>query len=148
MPKYRLSRVAGRKNWHITWPEEGKTKRKSTGTEDRAEAEAALESFIADKSGNNKPGQLTTGAIIKAYIKEREEVIMRPDNLWSRYKAVKRAFSMRLPQHITREKTRAHTKRRRNQGCSDSTIRDELSLISAAFKYAERERWIERAPYI
>lgn len=148
MPKYRLSKVAGRKNWHIVWSKEGKTKRESTGTEDRAEAEAAFEDFLANQPGTTKPEQLTTGKIIEAYIKDREQIILRPDNLWSRYKAVKRPFGMRLPQHITRDKTRRHIEKRRKQGRSDGTIRDELALISAALKYAEREKWIDRAPYI
>lgn len=148
MSQPRIARVAGRNYWHIVWTENGKTRRRTTKTEDRIEAEAALEDFVSEQPGYGRPIQIVATQIVDAYIDARAEVIVAPEALRYRAKPLKKFFGRRLPQHIKREKCRAYVSRRRTQGCSDATIRSELGLLSSAMRYAFEEGWIDRRPKI
>lgn len=148
MPKYRLKKVAGRNYWHLVWTEEGQTKRASTGTEDRAEAEAFLEDFKEEQPGYKKPENMTVGEITEAYIKDREPDIKLPEHLWSRYKAISPRMRRMMPRHLSRDACNEHIEKRQKQGCAPSTIRDELALVKAALRHAQRENWVSQIPHI
>ena len=51
MSKARLKKISGLKKWQIVWHENGRSRRKSTGTEDFTEAQAELEAFIEERGG-------------------------------------------------------------------------------------------------
>ena len=148
MPEYRLKNVGSRRNWHIIWTEGGQTKRRSTGTQDKTEAEAALEDFIDERTGGGRPRHLVINEVVDAYVEARAPIVVAPQALRNRAKPIKRFFSRRLVRHLTRVKCREYTAKRRERGCSDATIRTELGFLSTALNYAFRERWIDHKPYI
>ena len=136
MANYRITRVEGRANWHIAWTENGSTKRRSTRTDDKVQAQAVLEDIIEAASAPGGPTSLTTGAVIEAYIADREQVVVAPQALKDRAKPILRTFRDKLPRHIRKEHCRSYVAARRNSGISDATIRTELGFLSTALNYA------------
>ncbi len=146
MSKPRIAKVAGRPNWHIVWSENGKTQRRSTGTNQIAEAEAELDAFIEERGGR-RPEKLLPPHIIDAYIEMRRPVISSVESLEYRAKPLKRVFARRLPSMIRREHIQSYTEKRRKIGVSNSSIRSELSLLQSSLKYALAEGWISKVPH-
>ena len=143
----RIAIVAGRENWHVVWTENGGTRRKSTGSADRVDAEAFLQDFILKRS-LDKPARFTIGDLLDRYIEERRELIAAPEALEYRAKALKISFPYTLARHINADCCRSHINRRREKEISDATVRSELSLLSAALRYAVGEGWLEKLPRI
>ncbi len=151
MPRYRLLKISQRKNWHIQWTERNEnnrtfTKRKSTNTEDREEAEVVLRDFEA-KQENSKI-KATVASIVDAYVVARKNDVLHPVSMENRAAHLKRILKRTLVRHIDRKRCDFYIRKRLNEGVGDGTIRTELSTLSSAFKYGEREGWIENAPYV
>jgi integrase len=150
VPEYRLVKVSGRENWHITWnTDSGEAKRKSTGTSDKAKAQAALEDFKINQRDASYSTSQTIESLITRYIRDREaDGISAPDVLRGRFKALKPRLGDTLYRHLNSEKCRSYAAYRQERGISNATIRDELGLIASALNHAENEGWIDRAPKV
>ena len=145
---YRLvQRKTGTGKWYIYFRERGKQKWISTGKNDKADAERVLAKYVSERS---RPGaRPTVGAILIKHIEslhERESRSLK--KIASHLSFVERDLGSYEPKDLTgivMERTR---RRWRQQGASNGTIRTRLQHFRAALNYAEREAWIDRAPYI
>lgn len=132
MLRYRISRVAGRKNWHIVWTKGGTTKRKTTGTQDKEEAQAALQDF-EDKQGRSAITATVT-SVVDAYVEARTPEVQAPETIKIRAANITRIFKRLLVRHINHERCNRYIRRRRGEGVQDGTIRSELNLLSTALR--------------
>lgn len=149
MSGYRLKRVAERKNWYIVWSEDGKTKRETTRTADKEEADVRLEDFVERKDRENSRVPATCSAIVDAYLEDRRSVgVVSIKVLMARAKPIKKYWGKRLAIHIKRENCRKYTEKRRAKELSDATIRDELGLLRSAFRFAYKEGWVDREVWV
>ena len=48
MPKYELAKRPGFPNWYVVWSEHGRSRRRTTGTPDRGEAQAFYAAFVTE----------------------------------------------------------------------------------------------------
>jgi integrase len=145
-PNYRL-RLRGR-FWVIDWTSEitGRTRRVSTGENDRGRAEIWRDQWIAGREQPAPPSQATIAEIMQAYTADRlphveSKAVMR----------VSAATIVRLIGNLEpRMLTRAAYCTARSAGASISagSIRREVSVLRAALAWALREHWITGAPYV
>lgn len=165
-PNFKLSRRKDKPNWWVTWSENGKPQRISTGTED----EAAAYQFLVDfKAGWEAPPDKEYQTVNKAldhYLEYKKEQYLlrgeRVDFYKSNYRTLELALisirpffgRMRLDQ-LTRQIGRDYVEKRRKEGIiikkgdkeerrniSNATIAKELSILNAAINHVRREGWI------
>lgn len=146
MRNLRLGQFRGK--YAAIWLDDsGKTRRNSLGTTDIDEARTKFAEFKYRVHSANRSKEPTLGEIMDEYITDRESAGKDAPRI--RYSKLAMADLMPLlPQHVTREEVRAHISRRKEQGKSGSTIHTELGYLRSALKWAENDKWIERAPYI
>jgi integrase len=179
MPRYkeppRLDRlkVNGKPTgkWYILW-NDGRDRRRSTRTDDRAAAEAKLKRFSPDDAEEYDeppgPDAYTVGEAFAFYLKEHlgldpvddpefkdcneniPDVARRVAKLLDFFGAGTRLI------FVTTKRVKAYAKMRRKEGperrparlMSDSTIATELSLLRAAVNYSVLHSKLTRAPFI
>ena len=130
----RLGRYRG--YWAATWSAPEGTQRRSLripATVDRGEAERALEDFRLSLSNN---GAATVGALMDAYLKDKDVTAAAPGRLRYAWKALEPHFGHLRPEHIDRSKCRAYVAFRQGRGIGNGTIRKELATLRAGLKWA------------
>ena len=95
----RLIKITGRRKWYITWTENRRSKVVSTGTENKAEADACLTAFIA--SIHALPDQPTVADLLDHRIKTRTPYVANPKNLKQFAKPLREYFGGYQPHQIT-----------------------------------------------
>lgn len=121
-----------RGSWYAVWSENGRTRRASLRTKDRAVAEQRLADINARPVGD------AVGQIYQAYLvdlDERGKSRERGDHAW---KHLEPAFAHLRPDQVTRTLSRAYAARRRKQDASNGTIIKELSILRAALLWKDR----------
>jgi integrase len=119
----------------------GKRLRRTTGTENRKEAEALeakwkLEAYRA-AHWDEQPAH-SFDELMLAYLKARADKRSAKDDR-QRCKVLRRMFGGRDMHTLTVKDRRAYIDMRRQERVTDSTINRELALIRAAINYAARE---------
>ena len=144
----RLIKHAGRPNWYISWTDDGVTKRISTGTPVKADAEAFLRDYISARNAPPSPDQITISEAASYYLNGLPEK-----------KALRQSWSLRpICRHIghlrVAEITRLVCRQYQNVRLTErptlsrSTLRDELLSLRTALLFCERENVIDKAPWI
>lgn len=139
-----------------------RSKRRSTGTADKVEAETAFAKWKAARS--RPPSQFTVSKILDAYLQVKEDDGKDTTNLKSALVPIRAEFGNLAPEDITPSSIRAYirerrlaTKRRGGRGgvvvegkgkVGDRAISVELAYLRAGLKWAESEKWIPEAPFI
>ena len=95
----RLIKITGRRKWYITWTENRRSKVVSTGTENKAEADASLTAFIA--SIHALPDQPTVADLLDHRIESRTPYVANPKNLKQFAKPLREYFGKYQPHQIT-----------------------------------------------
>lgn len=141
----RGTRLADRPNsdgyWEITWTENGRSRRRSTGTRSRRSAEKFLAAFIIERERieQAEEGPPDIAALVSLYedehIRERAVDVERALMCGQPIKAF---FGPMLPTDITDAILLKY--RRSRAGRSDATIRRELEHLRAALNHAVRNR--------
>jgi integrase len=146
--QYRIQRYNKRPHLYICWTEQGRTQRVSTGTADRAEAEAFLRDFIAGRLAPPPPDRVTVAFAIDHYLGKLAEA-KRARQGWN-LKPVRGILGVYMVDEITAELCRQYVGWRREQKptLSDATLRDELRALRTALIRAERDGIIHKAPWI
>lgn len=136
-PEYRLKLFRG--YWHAVWSEDGQTKRTSLRTKDREDAERRLIDFRVAQAA--PPGS-TVGAIVDAYLAEKEGRIADHGRLENGWKPAKATFGHLRPDQVTRELCREYTDARRADGerlrgrpTGDATILKEINVMRQALNW-------------
>lgn len=134
--------------WQIRWTEDGRSKRRSTGTGNRAEANEVLAEFIIQKAHHDKQAAVPTVATILAdYDAEHvESEVIAKDTQRTAMKHLAAHFgymivSELLPINVTDPVNKGGFTEKRRAGkigrpASDGTIRRELGVLVAAVNHA------------
>jgi integrase len=142
----RIRKFTWSDNYYIVWPQGRASRRVSTGTRDRKEAERALARFEALRA--QPPDTFDINAIIDGYLADRKAVVRAYDTLVYSLAPVREHYGLLHPRLVNRALTRAYMSKRRRLGRANATIDKELRQLRAALAWAVKEQWIERAPYI
>lgn len=131
-------------NWYIVWSD-GRSRRASTGTTDKGQAEATLARFEAKQ--NAPPERPTSDDIINGYLdslKDRRWFQNREYEM----RAMRRSFGRVPPELVSAVLVRAHIRRRLAVGVARSTVDRELRAFRACLSWGMKNGWIDKAPYI
>ncbi len=160
----RLRWLEKRGCFYIVWSEDGRSRERSTGTRDRAEAEIALAEFLQARkrnTGPRDPAEVFVTEILDAYGDERGPEVASPERIayaieallpyWTGklLSAVNREACIAYGAHrIEAERERSLAADRNPRGVSPGSIRRELGVLRAAINHAHREGRITRAPSV
>jgi integrase len=125
--------------WCVAWSVNRRTRRRSLGTRDRAEAEIAFQAYLADAKRTARPSRVTCADCIAGYLEATPKVDGRKALVW---------FGPKLPEHIDKQACTDYDAARAAIGIRPKTIHTELGLLRSALIWAEREGWLTKAPYI
>lgn len=144
-PNYRLRRRG--QVWVIDWTDEisGRTRSVSTGAEKRAAAEIWRDQWIAGRQQPLPPSQPRISDILDGYLADRRPRVAAFATLVYASASIRRHVGNLEPRMLAR---RAYLDRRVRDKVSDGTIRREVSALRAALAWAQREAWIDTAPYV
>ncbi|MBX7147362.1 MAG: site-specific integrase [Alphaproteobacteria bacterium] len=150
MSKYELKKRKDKPNWYIVWTENRQTHRRSTGTEDRREAELVLASFLLQI--NKKASDVSNDVLIidvldQYYDKYACNVSSEPTVRYS-IKLWKDFFGYTKVSEINFDLTDQYILTRQNKDIKHGTISRELSVLKAALNRAVRYGLIKSAPAI
>lgn len=144
--RYTLVQIGNSPNWYIQWHEAGRSRRSSTGTADREEAEGILAAFILVR-GEEAPDSLTVSQALDWYWTSYAETkTAKPSNTDLAIRNLKPFFGATLAVECTIAKQQAYVDHKLSKGYGYESARRDLSVLSAALKRAEKHNKITRAP--
>src|SRR5262249_25694565 len=120
----RLTKFGGRASWYVTWTDEqGKTRRVSTRTAVRPEAEEFLRNFIAGTVAPPPPDRITINDACQYYLDGLGEK-QRDRQKWN-LQAICRHLGMLRVDEVTRHVCRGYQEARKKErpGLSQGTLR-------------------------
>jgi len=135
MRDYQL--VCYRGVWCVYWRENGRPRRNSLHTRDRATAEREFAAVLAKLKEPARPKLVTVADCLAAYYEAKPQVIPRP--------ALARHFGAMLPAAIDQAACQAYPLQR---AASPKTIHTEMGILRSALIHAERINWLAKAPFI
>ena len=145
MPK--LKRYAWSKGvWYIAYTEGRHSRRVSTGTRDKAQAERELAKFLALR--DRAPETFDIDQLCDAYLSDRETEVRAPDTLRYSLRPIREHFGRLHPSYVNRALVRAYIAKRRRLGRADGTIDKELRTLRQALAWGVREGWLVTAPHV
>lgn len=140
--------INGRRSdvWYVVWTEGRRSRRLTTKTTDKRDAERFLAQFRAIEAA--PPSDITVTVLADAYLAERiESGVAYPKAIENSLRHIKAYFGDLTPEMITRHGVRAYTLQRRKL-VMDSTIDKELRFLRQALKFGVREKWTTDEPHI
>jgi integrase len=150
-----IGRERGQPNWYIYWHDQstGRTKRRSSGTCIRAEAEEALGRFLIERSqgqrhatGIQPPDRYKITTAIRWYTQERAEDLAASEGTPYAIDHLLHFFGARdTVSSITPQRLAEYGASRK---VSSSTVRRELGVLSAALNHAVKNGRLTSAPKI
>ena len=144
--KNRLSRpqINGRQSrtWYVLFRQDGRERRVSTRKTDRYAAERWLAGFIAAQ--NAPPPKPDINWILDRYEQEKQNA-KSFNRITSHLRAVRAEFGPVQPSDLS---VSSVINKWSQGGSSNGTIRTRLLYLRAALGWAEKMRFIDRAPYI
>jgi integrase len=140
--RYALVKVANSDRWYIQWFERGHSRRASTGTPDRAQAEAVLAAFRLEKAARPE-GSPTVPEILEWYLATKTLQSSETAKL-----AAKRlsAFFGVTPAVECGPALQSQYIEHRRKTVKDSTIQRDLTVLSAAIRLAVKHEKLPSAP--
>lgn len=118
-----------RGSWAIYTREDGRAKRQSLGTQDRADAERMLNQIAKG------PDAETIGRIMALYIADAQTRLASPESAKFAWKRLAPHCETLPPEAITRAWSLQYTDRRRKSGAADGTISRELTVLRAGLRW-------------
>lgn len=137
MSGYTLTKHRGK--LAVTFLQDGRTRRISTGTADRGTAEAIAGEIWQRVT---TPPSERIADLWPRYVADRIADGVRPDRFANHWNALAPTFGHRLGKAIGRDDCRDYTKARRKLGYAPSTVRTDLELLRACLRW----RYGEEAP--
>lgn len=157
-PRYRLAVRSGR--FYVRWWQNG-WHAVSTRTADRREAERFLAQFVAGTLEAPPPAEPTIAAILDSYLADRRSQVAAYATLEHACAALRRHLGELSPEHLTVARGRLYARQRRAEGytvgpaherrrkpVSDGTIAREVVTLRAALRWAVKQKWIAKDPYV
>lgn len=146
MPVYRLDRpvINGKQSavWYVCWSEARRSRRQSTGSTDKVEAQRYLARFAAIQDA--PPERFTVGDLCDAYLKDREEdpSVHYPKAIANSLRHIKDHFGLLPPSMVSPMSVKTYVTQRRKAKVKDPTISKELRFLRQAMKYGARHGWL------
>ncbi len=151
MPRHKLARPNYRLRlrgavWYIdfTNPETGRTQSLSTGQGERSAAEQWRDQWVAGREQPIPPSQATIAEIMQAYTAARLPHVESKETLVLCARTIVRLIGNLEPRMLARSAYQSA----RGASVSSGSVRREVVVLRAALSWAEREGWIEGAPYV
>ena len=145
MPDYSLVQIATSPRWYVQWQEGGRSRRRSTGTSDRAEAEDFLRAFRLELE-RLPAGPIQMASLLDFYIESRRGEIASIGRAELAVRHLKAFYGSALVENCGPSSQRLYTAHRRRRGVGNDTVARELGVMSAAFGYAVKHEKIIQAP--
>jgi integrase len=145
VPDATLVQIANSPFYYVQWREGGRTRRASTRTADRAQAEAVLAAFRL-VHGTEAPADLTIPQALDWYWETHGKDLMRADVTDLGIRRLKTFFGATLASECRISKQQAYVDHMRANGSGDESIRRDLAVLSAALRRAEKHNRLDRAP--
>lgn len=142
-PRFRLKLRRG--VWQIEWTEAGQSKRQSTGCREEQAAQQFLTQFAATYGAPEEPDRKSVEAILDGYLADRKGQAIAYTRLVEASRPLKARLGWLDATDIRPSTSRQYA---RNRGVGANTVIKELSTLRAAFNWAVRERWLDRAPAV
>jgi integrase len=145
---YRLRFLHKRQCYYVVWTEGGRSRERSTGTRDLAQAQIALGEFIRKNSrstGPRGPSEIQVTDILAEYAEDRAQDTVAPWRIGYAIDALADFWRNRTVAEITRETCRRYGGTR---GRSAGTVRRELGVLRAAVNLAHREGRLTRPVHV
>lgn len=145
MPDHTLIKIGNSRYWYIQWFEGGHSRRASTRTTDRDQAEAILAAYRLTVN-DQVDDALTVSDALDWYWTSYAHGLMRPANADLAIRNLKPFFGTTLAIECGIAKQSAYVDFKRSIGYGDESIRRDLSVLSAALRRAEKHTKLSRAP--
>lgn len=145
MSDYKLVQLATSPNWYIQWFEHGHSKRASTRTTNRQDAESILAAFRLVR-GDKPIEDLTVTQALEWYWDAHAKNLMRPDTADLAIRNLRPFYGATLASDCGIAKQQAYIDYKRDRSYGDESIRRDLSVLSAALRRAEKHNKLDRAP--
>lgn len=145
MPK--LVRIKPGGNWYVAFTSGKRSRRVTTGTTDKLEAQKFLARVNAQLSKPPEPAQQTVSELLDAYLADRKGNVSAYATLEFAVKKLKPFFGAAQPRHVTIEMSKSYIQLHRKKQ-SDGTTRRELGTLRAAFEFGRRHKWYENSPSV
>jgi integrase len=144
IPEFTIDFIPNRRNLYILWSEGGRSFRRSTGTEDRGEAQQVFAGFLTGyKPADERVAKLNLAETLDLYQKAKSNGTRQDSTLRGTVERLKAHFGRTDPHDIGLVKQEGFITARRKQGVSDATIKRDLSVLSAALNYAAARELID-----
>lgn len=140
----RLHWLAKRGCWYIVWTERGRSRQRSTGTEDRGEAQIALAEFLQRRerrAGPRDPHEVYVTDVLTAYQQERGPKVATPERMGECVTALTPFWQGKTIAQVTPQNCTDYGQAR---GRSAGTVRRELGVLRAAINYGHRSGRLTR----
>lgn len=148
MPELALVKIRSSPNWYIQWFDGSHSRRRSTGTSDKAEADVVLAAFRLE-SADEPVADLTIGQALDWYLDSyAEKETFRPDGTKLGIRYLKPFFGGTLCSKLTKDMQKRFVAQRLEDGAGNESIRRDLSVLSAALNRAVEFNKLDRAPPI
>jgi integrase len=141
----RLRWLAKRRCFYITWTEHGRSRERSTGTADRAQAEKAFIEWMQQRgrrSGPSDPTAILVTDMLNEYLQQRGPKVEAPDRIAYAVLALTDFFEGHSVSDVTPQTCGRYVEQR---GRSAGTVRRELGVLRAAINYAHKTGRLTRS---
>jgi len=135
----RLRKFGWSPAFYIVWNEGRASRRVSTNTSDREEAERELARFETLRA--QPPDTFDINRIIDGYLADRKGVVRAYANLAYSLAPIRLHFGLLHPRLINRTLVRAYIAKRRHAGRANGTVDKELRALRQALVWAVKEGW-------
>lgn len=140
-----LVQIRNSPRWYVQFRDGGRSRRVSTGTEHRREAEAFLAAFRLEHA-ERPTFDPTLPEILDWYWNTHGQHVARPDNIDLGIRALREFFGSTPATAVRLSHQQAFVDHRREQGAGHESIRRDLSVLSAALRRAAKYERIPSAP--
>jgi integrase len=138
--------------WVIRWTEDGRSCERRTGETDRAIAEEKLADFLATRrerpTGYRPEGRYLISDLLAEYGLEHGPEVASKETLGCNTMRLLEYWSGKTVSEVIKANCQAYAVRRRKEGVTDSTIRRELGVLSAALGHARSNERLREHPKV
>ena len=142
---YRLDRPAinGKTSvWYVVWTEGRRSRRRSTGTTDKRQADTFLAEWTAIQSA--PPTTFVCRDLSAAYLAEASERVKYPKSIAQCLKNIDAHFGDLPPTLVSKATVRLYHAKRKREGVGISTVTKELLFFRQAMKFGVKEGWMKK----
>lgn len=140
-----------RAGYYIFWSECGVTRKRSTGTTDRKQAEATLAQFIHQRhlfdtpKGPSDPESFLISDALELYGELHAPTVAAPERIGYAIDALLAFWGQKTVAEVTKANCKRYARERRR---SPGTVRRELTTLRAALNFSHEENRLKHVPSV